>query len=202
MTYFLDATDFVSRTSKKHFTKDVDKVFKELVAYIKTIKSISATDQYNNFIKKIISIFKNNKILPASKFSIYDKEVIPISKSAPLTEKTPWGGVVLKKVDVDRDYIKKLLVVSQYGILGFEIHKEKHERLKILEGACIVLFSNHTNSNWKQGKVTVRLGVSGDKLEFLPNDEHGIIALTNCVIEETSTNHLDDLVYIFPASQV
>jgi len=140
--------------------------------------------------------------LPSAKFATYETEVIPISKSAPLTEKTAWGGVALKKVDVEKNYIRKLLVIAKHGVLGFEIHKLKHEKLKILEGVCIVLFSNHANSNWKQGKISVELGATGDKFEFLPNDEHGIIALTNCVIEERSTNHLDDLVYIFKASQV
>lgn len=134
------------------------------------------------------------------KFPIYNKEIIPISKPARLTERTAWGGVALKKVDVEKDYIQKLLVINAYGLLGFEIHKLKHEQLKILEGVCLVLYSNHADPNWKQGEVRVRLGVPGDKFEFLPKDEHGIIALTNSVIEETSTNQLDDLTYIFPAT--
>ena len=194
MSYFLDANGFVS--------KNTDPIFKKLAAYIKTVKSITTTDQYNTFIKKVILIFRDSKILPSTKFPIYEKEIVQISKSVPLTEKTPWGGVVLKNVDVDKDYIRKLLVIGKHGVLGFEIHKLKHERLKIIEGVCIVLYSNHANAKWKEGKISVKVGVPGDRFEFLPNDEHGIIALTNMVIEEKSTNHLDDLVYIFAASQV
>lgn len=177
-------------------------ILKKLTSYIKTLQPVSRTVQYNSVIKKIVSLTKNIEILPKAKFPIYDKEIIPISKSVPLTEKTPWGGVSLKKIDVEKNYIRKLLVIAKHGVLGFEIHKLKHERLKILEGVCIVLYSNHANPNWKKGKISVKLGVPRGKFEFLPNDEHGIIALTKCVIEETSTNHLDDLVYIFPALQV
>src|SRR3972149_7298113 len=152
MNYFLDAAGFMPNRSKTRLTKDSNNVFKELNSYIKTVKSISSTNQYNNIIKKIVSLV-NNKILPSRKFPIYDNEIIPISKSAPLTEKTPWGDVVLKNVDVDKNYIRKLLVVAKYGVLGFEIHKKKHEKLKILEGVCIVLYSNHAKSGWKSGKI-------------------------------------------------
>jgi len=202
MSYFLDFTGFLSEKSKKYLIKDVDNVFRELVEYIKTVKSISTTDQYNSFIKKIISIFKDSKVLPATKSSTYEKEIIPISKSSPLTEKTRWGGVALKKVDVDKNFIKKLLVIAKNGVLGFEVHKQKHENLKVLEGACIVLYSNHASPTWRKGKISIRLAVPGDRIKFLPYDEHGIVALTNCVIEEESTNHLGDLVYIFRVSQV
>lgn len=199
MNYFLDASNLLTRRAKRYFRKD-NQAFLELANYFKTIRSINSTAQYNNILQKIVSSAKNGKPLPIKNFPIYEKEILPISKSAPLTEKTAWGGVSLKKVDVEKNYIRKLLVIGRYGVLGFEIHKLKHERLKILEGACIVLYSNHGSRNWEPGKITVKLGVPGDKFEFLPNDEHGIIALSNAVIEERSTNHLDDLVYIFKAS--
>jgi hypothetical protein len=34
----------------------------------------------------------------------------------------------------------------------------------------------------------------------MPYDEHGILALTDCVIEEKSDNHLDDLVFVYDAN--
>ncbi len=200
MNYLLDSNNFLTKNASKYLSQNNGQVLKELTNYINKSKHISTTSQYNNTIKKIVSIVKNIKILPSLKFSLYNKEIVSISKSAPLTEKTAWGGVSLKNVDVEKDYIRKFLVIAKHGVLGFEIHKLKHERLKILEGVSIVLYSNHGSRNWKQGKITVKLGVPGDKFKFLPNDEHGIIALTNSVIEEKSTNHLDDLVYIFKAS--
>lgn len=202
MNYFFNANNFLTKNGRKYLSKNNRRILKELTNYINKSKQISTTSQYNNTVKKIVSIVKNIKILPKAKFAIYHKEIIPISKSAPLTEKTPWGGVSLKNVDVEKNYIRKLLVVAKWGVLGFEIHKLKHEKLKILEGICMALYPNHAKSNWKQGGISVKLAAAGDKFEFLPKDEHGIITLTDCVIEETSTNHLDDLVYIFKASQV
>lgn len=200
MTYFFNAHNFLTKNADKYLSRKSKQSLKDLTSYIKRSKPVNKTVQYNRIVKRIVSIAKNIKILPDAKFPIYNKEIIPISKSAPLTEKTSWGGVALKNVDVEKNYIRKLLVIAKHGVLGFEIHKLKHEKLKILEGICIVLYSNQAKGNWKQGKISVKLGATRDKFEFLPKDEHGIITLTNCVIEETSTNHLDDLVYIFKAS--
>lgn len=201
MNYFLDVTGFVSKESKSHLAKGSNNVFKELNSYIQTVNTITSASQYNNIIKKLVFIV-NNKIFTSEKSPMYNKEIIPISKSEPLTERTPWGGVAPKEVHVDKNHIKKLLVIAKHGVLGLEIHKLKHEKLKILEGICIVLYSNHSRHDWKPGKISVKIAFPGYKFEFLPNDEHGIIAITDCVIEEKSTNHLDDLVYIFKASQV
>lgn len=162
---------------------------------------IKNTAEYNLILRKIITIMKRYK-LPKVNNLIHKREIKEIFRSAPLSEKTVWGGVTLKKVDVEKDFIQKLLVVNKLGILGFEIHNFKHEKLRILEGVCLVLYSNHHHNDWKKGRVSIKLGFINDKFEFYPKDEHGIIALTDCVIEETSTNHLDDLVYIFPSQQV
>lgn len=136
------------------------------------------------------------------KTPLFSKEISFVERNTPLTEKTPWGGVALKNVDVEKDFIRKLLVIRRFGILGFEIHRKKRERLKVLEGECLVFYSNHKSRNWRRGKITIAHALPPDKFLFLPRDEHGILALTNCVIEETSTNHLDDLAYIFEADQV
>ncbi len=157
--------------------------------------------EYQKILEKLIAIIKKTKTSKAKDY-LYQKEIEPIKKHKPLTEPTDWGGVTLKKVDVSRDFIQKLLVIGKYGILGFEIHKKKLENLKVLEGECLVFYSNHKSPAWKKGKVTVKLASRGAKFTFQPYDEHGIIALTNCVVEETSTNHLDDLTYIFKSQQV
>ena len=164
-------------------------------------KKIETKDAYQRFLKSLISEIKQNP--PASKTSKnFKNELLQIAKAKPLTEKTPWGGVALKKVDVAKNFIQKLLVIKNYGILGFEIHKNKLEKLQVLEGFCLVLFSNHNSKDWQRGKVIVKLAKAADKFEFLPGDEHGIIALSDCIIEETSTNHLEDLIYIFRSDQV
>ena len=170
----------------------------KLVAGAKDFRSKS---DYQEFLENIIKALKQTS-RKTKKTSIFPKEIIPIENNKPLTEKTSWGGACLKNVDVEKDFIRKLLVIRKHGILGFEIHRKKLEKLQILGGECFVLYSNHKSKNWQKGKISLTYAAPNDRFEFSPMDEHGIVAITDCVIEETSTNHLDDLTYIFKADQV
>jgi hypothetical protein len=156
----------------------------------------SSKKEYASLVKRLVSVSKRHRIRMAAS-PIYSKEIGPIRKGLALTERTNWGGVSLKKVDVENDYVRKLLVVGRSGVLGFEYHKLKRERLKVLEGFCLVLYSNHRSRGWRRGKTSWKIASAGDSFEFLPFDEHGLMALTDCVIEERSTNHLDDLMFIY-----
>ena len=168
---------------------------------VRDTKNFRDTSDYQKFLKNVIRALRQVS-LQTNKKSIFAKEIIRIKNGSPLTEKTSWGGVSLKNVDVEKDFIRKLLVIRKHGILGFEIHRKKLEKLRIVEGKCFVLYSNHKSKNWQKGKISLTYAAPDDRFEFLPMDEHGIIAITNCVIEETSTNHLDDLTYIFKANRV
>ncbi len=157
--------------------------------------SIANARQYNAILKRIYTLSRN---ITSTKRSVsFRNELAGITKKLPLTEKVPWGGVALKKVDVEKDFIQKLLIIKKGGVLGFEIHKKKKEHLKVLEGYCIVFFINRFDK--PNNAISLQLAGPGDEYTFQPKDEHGILALTDSIIEETSTNHLDDLVYIFNA---
>jgi len=147
---------------------------------------VSSEKEYNQMLRLIIGLSKK-KYKYNLKTPLFNQEIKLIKAKKPLSEATAWGGVNLKKVDVAKNYIKKLLVIRKYGILGYEYHKKKIERLKILEGYCLVNF---------------KLAKPGDKFKYVPGEEHGVVALTNCVIEEQSTNNLDDLIFIFNSKQV
>lgn len=201
MKYFFDHRSNLKTRNFKKLLKN-NKVFIKSVSQILNKEKFDSKNSFQQILEKLIKSASTNFKTKSNNLPIFSKEITPIENQKPLTEKTLWGGVSLKNVDVAKNFIRKLLVIRKQGILGFEIHKYKLEKLKVLEGACLVLFSNHQSPNWQKGKVTVKLASVGDKFTFLPGDEHGIIALTNCVIEETSTNHLDDLTYIFKASQI
>lgn len=158
-------------------------------------KSFSSQKEYAAVIKSILEASKKNG--DGAGYPIYRKEIISIKKRLALTEPTAWGGVVMKNVDVENDFIRKLLVVGRGGVLGFEYHKLKHEKLRVLEGSCLVMYSSHKKKGYANGKMAWKIARPGDRFEFHPYDEHGIIALSDCVIEETSTNHLDDLTFIY-----
>jgi hypothetical protein len=160
--------------------------------------SVDSEKKYNAFLGKIIFLIKKyHKNKPQGKNPLFKKEIKLIETQKPLSEKTAWGGVNLKQVDVEKDFIRKLLVIRQFGCLGFEIHKFKIEKLNVLEGECLII-----RPGQKKGNTEFFFAQKGDKFEFFPGDEHGVIALTDCVIEETSTNHLDDLIFIFNSKQI
>jgi len=112
------------------------------------------------------------------------------------------GLVFLNEILATIQIIGAVITILGVSILSFEIHEEKYEKLKVLEGIVIMLYSNHKNPDWKEGKVSATISASGDTGDLSPFDEHGMIALTDCVVEETSTNHLDDLIFIFSSSRV
>lgn len=195
MKYRFDTSHLVSRKAK---TQMKYKLFlKDLQNYLEKNNEFASQSSYTALIQGIKSVIKKHSDLFTLETPFHAKEIDPIEKKRALTELTPWGGVSLKKVDVTRNYIRKLLVVNALGVLGFEYHDFKHERLKVLEGVCLLICSNHKNRGWKKGRVLITLSVQGDKAALLPYDEHGVIALSNWVIEEQSTNHLDDLIFIY-----
>ena len=165
----------------------------KLEKLIAKTKNINNEAEFDNFISAIANIANSQKF-KFNNSSKFEKELALISKNGTLVEKTNWGGVALKKVDVEKDYIRKLLIVKNNGILGFEIHNQKLEKLKVLEGIFLVLYASHKKD---KNIINLKIGTKNSKFIFYPKDEHGIIALTNGIIQETSTNHLDDLVYIF-----
>lgn len=174
----------------------------DLTALLSSTPAIESEEAYNAMLFSMNEVIKKHDMLFQAPSPLYTKEIEPIKAKKALTEPTPWGGVSLKKVDVENDYIQKLLVIGKYGILGFEIHDYKHEHLNVLEGLCLFIHSVHNDSNWKEGVINVSLVKPKDTITLLPGDEHGMIALTDCVVEETSTNHLDDLIFIFNSNQI
>lgn len=199
MKYSFKSNNILTRKTKLFISP---KALVPLANVLKSSALIENSKDYNALIAKIINEAKKIPLKKEQKTDIFSQEIASIHSTRPLTEKTPWGGVVLKKVDVEKDYIRKLLVVKELGILGFEIHKKKLEKLTVLEGICLVLFRNGAKKTPKEREVAVKLATVGDKFVIEPNDEHGMIALTSCVIQETSTNHLDDLIFLFNSRQV
>lgn len=184
---------------KASFTR-YPKLQNALANVLAKTNTVATTRGYNRFVKQLVATLQKTPLTINDR--LFQKEKAALVLRSPLIEKTRWGGVSIKKVDTEKDFVQKLLLVKQYGILGFEVHKRKREKLCVKEGFCLLLSLQHSSKQWKKGLVTIALGATGKRVTLEPGDEHGIIALTNCVIEETSTNHLDDLVYIFLTRQV
>lgn len=189
---------FVSKTAKKYIAEDTAKIISDYLL------SHSFEDQssYNDFVTGLMKTIAETKRAETDASEIFHKELAQIEKKTPLIEKTPWGLVSMQKVDVAENFIQKLLVIKQDGILGFEYHERKHEKLNVLEGVSLIIYANHASEGWEKGQLTAQIAAHGDTFEFMPYDEHGMVALTDAVIEETSTNDLDDLIFIFDSHQI
>lgn len=172
------------------------KLIPKSVVIILQNSAVANKAAYNRLIKTLATDLSKIK-LSQTQSALFQQEIQAIQENKPLTEKTPWGGVSLKEVDVAKNHIKKLLVIKPLGALGFEIHKKKLEKLQVLEGVCLIFFAGN-----KKGMINVQLAASGDRFVLEPGDEHGILTLSPTIIEEVSTNHLDDLIYIFQAKQL
>ncbi|KKR50188.1 MAG: hypothetical protein UU81_C0013G0010 [Microgenomates group bacterium GW2011_GWC1_41_8] len=174
---------------------------KELYSYIEKKPSFYDQATYDIFIGTLHAMIRDFRNTSHDN-SLFEKELFDINRNAPLAKSTEWGGITYKYVDVERNKIKKMLVVKKGGTLGFEYHDFKRESLEVKEGVCIYLGSVHKSKGWSQGKITLNIAVPGDSTDLAPYDEHGLLAVTNCVVLESSTYHLEDLKYIFTSRQM
>jgi hypothetical protein len=102
------------------------------------IRAVRSENQYNQLLKELFSSKKYP--LLKTQGTLFAKELKEATRQYPLRAYY-MGRSTFKQVDVEKDYIKKLLVIKQYGILGFEVHKQKLEKLRVLEGICLLIAS-------------------------------------------------------------
>lgn len=173
----------------------------ELTAFVNGSAVVDSKERYLSLIggiTDIIAKYANELTMPTP---LYDKELERIGKNE-LTFKTPWGGVAFKEVSVTNNHVEKLLVVEQArkpsGVLGFEYHHKKDEKLEIEEGYAIFISTGQPSETGEE-TVTLTFAQKGDTAVLHPGIKHGVIALTNLVIRETSTCDLDieDLLFVF-----
>jgi hypothetical protein len=178
---------------------------RKLTWFIDSSGRIGNTADFNAFLGGIAAIITNHQKDLTLKTPLFDKEIELIKKGWEFRFPTPWGGVANKKLDTDDNAhfnVRKYLVIQQKGMLGFEFHKNKQETLRVKEGLCIGISSIHKAKGWQNGHVTLTFMKPDDTCTLRPGDEHGVIALTKCVVEETATDDTGgDLYFIFPAKQ-
>lgn len=202
MKYTLTApASFVTDNARAAMPADWQAEVAALEQYIRSNPSFSTQAEYDNVVAKLHELIKPITQKAGQAGELYAHDIHEITRKAPLTEPVVWGGITYQFVDIAGNKVKKNLVVGRGGTLGFEYHDFKHEQLDVFEGFCIFISSIHGSDGWQEGNVTLQLATKGDTITFLPKDEHGLIALTDCVVQETSTFHLEDLIFIFNSSQ-
>ncbi len=174
----------------------------EFTRFVNASQPIGDREAYLTFIQGVTDIVARHAKELSIPTPLYDKELERIGNNE-LTFATPWGGVAFKEVSVKGNHVEKYLVVEQAvkptDVLGFEYHHKKNERLRVEEGYAIFISSDLTPEGMEQGRVTLTFAGPGSTCELHPETKHGVIALTNLVLLETSTCDLDreDLLFVF-----
>ncbi len=106
---------------------------------------------------------------------------------------TSWGGVHI--VSYEHPEVEKFLVVDQGRFLAFEKHDEKVERLFGEEGRGVLVFRCEQSNQLRAEEI-----VPGWTRTLRPGQEHTIVALSNLLVRERSTDPRgmdQDLIFIF-----
>jgi hypothetical protein len=197
-------TDYVFRMAKGPSALEprLDLFVRELTVFVDGTGTIHNAVEFNSFLKRAGGIIARHQAELELESPLFDREIQSIHEGWEFRFPTPWGGVANKDLSTSDDVyyaVRKYLVIQQKGMLGFECHENKLEELQVLEGLCIGISSIHGAPGWEKGCVALTFMKPGDRCVMEPGDEHGIIALTNCVVEEKAKNDTGgDLEFIFP----
>lgn len=168
----------------------------EMTALVNYSEPVDNDETYTDFLGGITEIIKKYASQLTAETPIYHQRLPRIGHHEQ-TIATDWGGVFFREASEANDHVEKYLIVKQAtdpsGVLGFEYHKKKVEKLRVEEGYALLMKADTS------GNVSLTFAGPGDTCELQPPTGHGIIPLTNTTILETSNYELDadDLLFIF-----
>jgi hypothetical protein len=169
----------------------------ELTEKVNSSKPVDSDITYSKFMAGIAEVIQKYSSQLTADTPTYDKRLPRIGRHEQTISVPAWGGVFFRDASEPRDYVEKYLIVKQasdqFGVLGFEYHNRKIEKLKVEEGYAMFIKSD------EQDNVSLTFAGPGDTCELNPPTAHGIVPLTNTAVLETSNYELDadDLIYIF-----
>jgi mannose-6-phosphate isomerase-like protein (cupin superfamily) len=102
----------------------------------------------------------------------------------------PWGKETIWAHT--EQYVGKILHVNANEELSIQYHNEKDETMYVLSGMGIVNFFELVDDMPTVKKI--HMLHAGEAVHIPPKQIHNVQAISNMVILEASTNHLDDLV--------
>jgi len=128
--------------------------------------------------------------LPTPAFDIHRKA---IAAGGDMVIATNWGGVHI--VSCKHPEVEKFLVVDKGRFLAFEKHAEKVEKLVGEEGLGVLVYRCEQSAQLKAETIE-----PGWSRTLRPGQEHTIIALSNLLVREQSTDPKgmdQDLIFIY-----
>ena len=168
----------------------------ETTAFVNSSKPVDNDEAYTDFLGGITEIREKYATQLTADTPIFHQRIARIGYHEQ-TIATDWGGVFFREASESKDHVEKYLIVKQatnpFGVLGFEYHKKKVEKLQVEEGYALFMKADAS------GTVSLTFAGPGDTCELQPPAGHGVIPLTNTTILETSNYELDaaDLLFVF-----
>lgn len=112
--------------------------------------------------------------------------------SLPKFTEKPWGSETLWAHT--EHYVGKILKVHCGEALSIQYHNFKDETMYVLEGTAYINF--YKLEDGRPVRIKQYIAKDGDSVHIPPTQIHNVEAITDVVILEASTNHLDDLVRV------
>jgi len=149
-------------------------------------------ESYLDFCNSSIQMYAKAGVRPPET-PYFSKHLERIQTNTGTIIKTPWGGVDIEKHK--HPSVEKYLVVEAGRFLAYEKHEQKVETLHVKEGHGVLVFRPDGSSALKAEVLT-----PGYTRTLKPNHEHTIIALSNLLVFEKSTDPKgmdQDLIFIY-----
>lgn len=97
----------------------------------------------------------------------------------------PWGSETIWAET--KDYVGKFLEINANHKLSRQYHEIKEETLYMISGELLLELGDENN-------LTIVKLTPGDSFHIQPGTIHRMVAITDCVLAEVSTPHLQDVV--------
>ncbi len=104
------------------------------------------------------------------------------------TVNKPWGKEIW--LELNQHYCYKRIYINKGHRTSFQYHLEKVETNYIIDGECEIWLEND------RGIVEKRLMKKDDYFTVMPPRKHRVVALSDVILQEVSTPHVDDVIRI------
>jgi mannose-6-phosphate isomerase-like protein (cupin superfamily) len=109
-----------------------------------------------------------------------------------ITVPKPWGKETIWAHT--EQYVGKILHVKANEALSIQYHHEKDETMYILSGMGVIKFYEMRDDVPTLSNIFIMH--AGEAIHIPPMQVHNVEAISDMMILEASTNHLDDLVRV------
>ena len=176
-----------------HATLAADPRFAGIARELSALSPINSRESFNRYCREACRLW--NRAFPdrIGETEQFAKMLDRVEHTSDGVIRTGWGGVVITLHEHPR--VEKYLVVRKGGYLALEMHEQKEERLKIREGAGLILWRPPNERS-----LTVEVVHPGAQFHFQPGMEHCIIGAEDSLVFERSVDPKgmdQDLIFIY-----